>query len=92
MKFLCALLIAVSIAGCTRTQYVDRPVEVKVRVPAPCLEPGDIPRPMIYPVDRLQPGVSDGDLIGALHGDRLLRVGVEKVLRELLVGCVGAPK
>jgi len=87
MRILCALLIAVSIAGCTRTQYVDRPVEVKVRVPAPCLEPGDIPRPMIYPVDRLQPGVSDGDLIGALLADREQRGAMEGVLRGVLEGC-----
>tara|TARA_R110002074_G_scaffold396142_1_gene585209 strand:- start:2287 stop:2490 length:204 start_codon:yes stop_codon:yes gene_type:complete len=67
-------------------------VEVKVRVPAECLEPGDIPAPMIYPVDQLQPGVSDGELFLGLLADRNQRAGMEKVLRELLAGCVGAPK
>jgi hypothetical protein len=82
----------VLLTGCTRTVYVDRPVEVKVRVPAPCLEPGDIPAPIIYPVDQLQPGVSDGDLIGALMADREHRGAMEKVLRGVLDGCVGAVK
>tara|TARA_R110002072_G_scaffold218284_1_gene376017 strand:- start:476 stop:760 length:285 start_codon:yes stop_codon:yes gene_type:complete len=91
MRILCALLIAVSIGGCTRTIYVDRPVEVKVRVPAPCLEPGDIPAPMIYPVDQLQPGVSDGDLIGALMADREHRGAMETVLRGVLAGCLSTP-
>ncbi|WP_035527473.1 hypothetical protein [Haliea salexigens] len=85
---LLCLLIGV-LTGCTRTQYVDRPVEVKVRVPAECLEPGDIPAPMIYPVDQLRPGVSDGDLIGALLADREHCGAMEKVLRGVLAGCVG---
>jgi hypothetical protein len=44
---------------------------------------------MIYPVDQLQPGVSDGDLIGALLADREQRGAMEGVLRGVLAGCVG---
>lgn len=85
----CVIGLLLIITGCTRTVYVDRPIEVKVQVPTPCLEPGDVPAPMIYPVDQLQPGVSDGDLIGALHGERKLRAKMEDALREVLAGCVG---
>lgn len=83
----CVLAMLAVATGCTRTIYVDRPIEVKVRIPTPCLEPGDIPAPMIYPVDQLQPGVSDGDLIGALLADRGHRKAVEMVLRAALSQC-----
>lgn len=86
---LIVIAVLAALTGCTRTVYVDRPVEVKVRVPAPCLEPADIPPAMVYPVDQLQPGVSDGDLFLGMLADRDQRAGMEEVLRALLTGCLG---
>lgn len=84
------VVIALVLSGCTRTVYVDRPIEVRVRVPAPCLKAGDIPAPVIYPVGQLRQGVTDGELIGALYADRAQRDLMERVLRALLQGCVAA--
>ena len=82
------VLVLLALAtGCTRTVYIDRPVEVKIPVSAPCLRPGDIPEPLIYPVDQLQQGASDGDIVLALLADRDQRQGMEGVLRGLLGGC-----
>jgi hypothetical protein len=86
MRWLLVALIGLCI-GCTRTVYIDRPVEVKVPVSAPCLRPGDIPEPLIYPVDALEPGASDGDIVLALLAERDQRRGMEAVLRGLLGGC-----
>jgi hypothetical protein len=81
------LVFVLLATGCTRTVYIDRPVEVKIPVSAPCLRPGDIPEPLIYPVDALEPGASDGDIVLALLAERDQRRGMERVLRGLLGGC-----
>ena len=73
--------------SCTRTVYVDRPIEIRIPVSAPCLRPGDIPEPLIYPVDALELGASDGDIVLALLAERDQRAGMERVLRGLLTGC-----
>ncbi len=82
-----ALLLLALLSGCTRTIYVDRPVEVRIPVLTPCLQPSDIPEPLIYPVEQLQPGASDGDIVLALLAERDQRAGMERVLRGLLGGC-----
>ena len=84
-----AFLLVILLAGCTNTGYVDRPVEVKVMVPVPCLSPDDVPPPMIYPVDELEPGVSDGEIIGALSAERTQRIETERLLRNLITACIG---
>jgi hypothetical protein len=82
-----ALVLVLLLTGCTRTVYVDRPVDVKIPISAPCLRPGDIPPRMIYPVDTLELGASDGDIVLALLAERDQRMGMERVLRGLLSGC-----
>jgi hypothetical protein len=78
------------ITGCAgQTQYIDRPVEVKILVPQPCLEQSDIPEPMIYPVDQLTGNDSDGEIIGALLADRTQRASMERALRQLIEACIG---
>lgn len=88
MRILCVLLIAVSIGGCTRTVYVDRPVEHRVEVSRPCLESSDIPKPPDYAMSLLQPGVSDGDIVLAMRQEIAERADYTGVLVGLLRGCV----
>lgn len=88
---LIAIAILAAMAGCTRTVYVDRPVEVKVQVPVSCLEPGDVPPPIEYPMDYLERGASHGDLIGSLDAEAYLREKMEGVLRGVLARCVTPP-
>jgi hypothetical protein len=81
------LVFVLLATGCARTVFVDRPVEIRIPVSAPCLRPSDIPEPLIYPVDALEPGASDGDIVLALLAERDQRRGMERVLRGLLGGC-----
>jgi len=81
------IAIILIVAGCG---HIDpQPLEIKVPVPVPCLNPADIPEPMIYPVEELEPGVSDGEIIGALMAERTQRVATENLLRNLLIVCIG---
>jgi hypothetical protein len=86
MRLVLMALILIT-AGCA--QLEPRTVEVKVPVPVACLNPSDIPEPMVYPVDELVPGVSDGEIIGALMAERSQRVATENLLRNLLNVCIG---
>ncbi len=76
------------LTGCTRTVYVDRPVEHRVEVSRPCLESSDIPRPPEYAMSLLQPGVSDGDIVLAMRQEIAERADYTGVLVGLLRGCV----
>lgn len=81
------LVLVLVLAGCTRTVYVDKVVEHRVEVSRPCLEVGDVPGPQAYAMARLEPGVSDGDIVFALRQEIAERVDVEEILRGLLRGC-----
>ena len=84
-KFLIVLLLVVS--GCTRTVYVDRPVEVKVEVYKPCLKQEDIPKQPIYALSLLQPTSTDGEVILALRREVEERKNIISVLLGLLDYC-----
>ncbi len=87
---LCVILFVMAVAalsGCEHTVYVDRPVEVKIPVPVNCVQPGDTPAPMIYPVDQLGHNDSDGDIVGALLADHYQRAATEKILRDIIDAC-----
>jgi len=86
MKWL--IIPLVLLTGCTRTVYVDRPVEHRVEVSRPCLESSDIPRPPEYAMGLLQPGVSDGDIVLAMRQEIAERADYTGVLLGLLRGCV----
>lgn len=83
-----ALAVMVAISGCTRTVYVDRPVEHRVEVSRPCLESSDIPAQPDYAMSLLQPGVSDGDIVLAMRQEIAERADYTGVLVGLLRGCV----
>jgi hypothetical protein len=81
------LLIVLLLTGCTRTVYVDRPIEHRVEVSRPCLESRDIPRPPAYAISQLQPGVSDGGIVLAMRQEIAERADYTGVVVELLRGC-----
>jgi len=86
MKWLIVPLVLLT--GCTRTLYVDRPVEHRVEVSRPCLESSDIPAQPAYAMSLLQPGVSDGDIVLAMRQEIAERTDYMGVLAGLLMGCV----
>lgn len=86
MKWL--IIPLVLLTGCTRTVYLDRPIEHRVEVSRPCLESSDIPRPPEYAMSLLQPGVSDGDIVLAMRQEIAERADYTGVLLGLLGGCV----
>jgi hypothetical protein len=86
MKWL--IIPLVLLTGCTRTLYVDRPVEHRVEVSRPCLESSDIPRPPAYAMSQLSPGVSDGGIVLAMRQEIAERADYPGVLQGLLGGCV----
>lgn len=83
------LLAGLILSGCTRTVYVDRPVEHRVEVPRPCLEPDDIPRQPAYALQALRPPVADGQVVLAMREEIAQRSDYQSVLVELLRGCAG---
>ena len=82
------ILIALLLTGCTRTIYVDRPVEHRVEVSRPCLNTSDIPPAPAYAMSQLQPGVSDGGIVLAMRQEIAERSDYTGVVVELLRGCV----
>lgn len=91
---LAAILVIVSVlwfvtltAGCTRTIYVDKPVESRVEVARPCIEADDIPRPPRYAMSRLEPGVSDGKIILSMREEIAERTDFQRILTGILQGC-----
>lgn len=81
------LLAGLLLTGCTRTVYVDRPVEHRVEVPRPCLHADDIPRAPGYALGALRPPVTDGEVILAMREEIAQRTDYQAVLVELLRGC-----
>ena len=82
------ILLVVLLSGCTRTVYVDRPVEHRVEVSRPCLDTSDIPRPPSYAMGQLHTGVSDGGIVLAMRQEIAERSDYTGVVVELLRGCV----
>lgn len=82
------ILLMILLVGCTRTVYVDRPVEHRVEVSRPCLRPGDVPAPRQYAMTRLAKGASDGDIILAMREEIAERTDDQALLRGLLTSCV----
>ena len=80
--------IALVLTGCTRTVYVDKPIEHLMEVSRPCLELSDIPRPPTYAMGQLHPGVSDGAIVLAMRQEIAERVDYTGVVVGLLRGCV----
>jgi|GEM_PF-3311506 len=85
MKWL--IIPLVLLTGCTRTLYVDRPIEHRVEVSRPCLESSDIPAQPAYALAQLQQGVSDGDIVLAMRQEIAERTDYTGVLVGLLGAC-----
>lgn len=83
-----AVFCVAALTGCTRTVYVDRPVEHRVEVARPCLQAEDIPRVPGYALEALRPPVTDGEVILAMREEIAQRSDYQAVLVELLRGCV----
>jgi hypothetical protein len=81
------LLAGLILTGCTRTVYVDRPVEHRVEVARPCLQADDIPRAPGYALEALRPPVTDGEVVLAMREEIAQRSDYQAVLVELLRGC-----
>jgi hypothetical protein len=86
------VLVVSALSGCEHTVYQDRPVEVKIPVPVNCVQPGDTPAPMIYPVDQLTSGDSDGEIVGALLADHYQRAATEQILRDIIDACTSTKR
>lgn len=82
------LLAALLLTGCTRTVYVDRPVEHRVEVPRPCLEPDDIPRQPAYALQALRPPVADGQVVLAMREEIAQREDYTAALLETIRVCL----
>lgn len=82
-----ALAVIVALSGCTRTVYVDRPVEHRVEVARPCLQPDDIPRAPVYALEALRPPVTDGEVVLAMREEIAQREGYTAALIEVISGC-----
>lgn len=81
------LLAGLLLSGCTRTVYVDRPVEHRVEVARPCLQSDDIPRAPAYALEALRPPVTDGEVILAMREEIAQRKAYAQVLSQLLSSC-----
>lgn len=81
------LLLAVLLSGCVTTEYVDRPVEVMIPMPVLCLQPGDVPELIVYPVDELTANSTDGAIVGALLATTVQQKEIEGALRALIGAC-----
>lgn len=84
-----AIVVVLALTGCTRTVYVDRPVEHRVEVARPCLQADDIPRAPGHALEALRPPVTDGEIILAMREEIAQRTDYQAVLVELLRGCSG---
>lgn len=82
-----AFAVMLAVSGCTRTVYVDRPIEHLVEVPMPCLERGDIPPEPPYAMEAMRPPVDDGAVVFGLREEIAQREGYIAALVELLRGC-----
>lgn len=82
-----ALAVMLAVSGCTRTVYVDRPVEHLVEVPMRCLEQGDIPPEPLYAMEVMRPPVDDGAVVLGLREEIAQREDYTAALMELLQGC-----
>lgn len=84
-----ALAVLVALSGCTRTVYVDRPVEHRVEVARPCLQADDIPRAPAYALQALRPPVTDGEVVLAMREEIAQREALLQVFTQLLSACIG---
>lgn len=83
----CVLMLLLIVAGCTRTVYVDRPVEHLVEVPVSCLEQDDIPPEPPYAMEAMRPPVDDGAVVLALREEIAQREDYIAAIMALLRGC-----
>lgn len=88
MRELAQIALVLSVSACGSVEYVDRPLEVKVPVPVPCVQPGDVPPAPVYPLAHLETGASDGEVIGAMWAEIEQRGAVERQLRAILGACI----
>jgi hypothetical protein len=90
MRGFLVILILMSIIllfGCTRTVYIDRPVEVKVEVYKPCIQTSDIPANPTYALSLLNSRDSDGEVILAMKQEIEERKNFIDILTEILRSC-----
>lgn len=80
-------VVLMHLVGCTKTAYIEKPVEHRIEVARPCVTAADIPPPPRYALARLQQGVSDGQIIFAMREEIAERTDYQEVLTELLRGC-----
>lgn len=82
-----AFLLLFLLSGCTRTVYMDRPIETKIEIYKPCLQLNDIPPNPIYALSLLQPEDSDGEVILAMKQEIEQRKKFIDILTEMLKSC-----
>lgn len=83
-----AIVVVLALTGCTRTVYVDRPVEHRVEVSRPCLQADDIPRAPVYALEALRPPVADGQVVLAMREEIAQREGYTAALMEAIRACL----
>jgi hypothetical protein len=82
-----AFLLLFLLSGCTRTVYIDRPIETKIEVYKPCLQIDDFPPVPVYALSLLQPEDSDGEVILAMKQEIEERKNFIDILTEILRSC-----
>lgn len=82
-----AFLLLFLLSGCTRTVYIDRPVETKIEVPMPCLQLDDFPPVPVYALSLLRSEDSDGEVILAMKQEIEERKNFIDILTEMLKSC-----
>jgi hypothetical protein len=82
-----AFLLLFLLSGCTRTVYIDRPIETKIEVYKPCIEAGDIPANPLYALSQLNSSDSDGEVILAMRQEIEQRKKFIDILTEMLKSC-----
>lgn len=86
LLILIGLVVLVFLVGCTRTEYVEKPVEVFKQVTLPCIE--QIPEEPDYETQYLEPDDSIGVVGQAYRIERTQREAYIKTLRCELRGCM----
>lgn len=89
MKFL-ALICALVLCACASVEKepVTVPVEVKVPVTIPCIEPHEVPIPPNFATLQIQGHETDCELVNILLTDWVQRKTYIEQLQGVLAGCV----
>lgn len=85
-----SIILALSVAlwGCSTPAIVREPVEVMVPIPIPCVDSNQIPPMIALETETVQRNDILGDKVVALVDDFKRLKESNRVLRELLQGCL----